>query len=243
MNQNEQDWVFGFAVPLARGAEVFEITHQGQTLFRKRGSANSPTVELLSPNGGEVVGGDTMTVSWQADDGDGDVLLFDVQYSSDNGRTWKLLATEVLSTTITLDMETIAGSDGVGLVRVVGNDAVNSSHDTSDGRFTVGKKPPSVRITSHSDGDLIRPGVGFNLRGVASDAEDDYLEGRSLVWSQLEVGQLGTGEGVYVDGLEAGEHTFSLTGTDSDGQRGRDTITLRVGDSPRIYLPLLTRVG
>jgi hypothetical protein len=224
MNQNEEDQMFGFAVPLAHGAEIFEISHRGQTLFRKRASANR-------------------TVSWQADDRDGDVLLFDVQYSSDNGRTWKLLATEVLSTTITLDMETVAGSDGFGLVRVVGNDGVNSGHDSSDRRFTVGKKPPRVRITSHRDGDLIRPGVGFNLRGVASDAEDDYLEGRSLVWTHVRYGQLGTGEGVYVDGLEAGEHTFTLTGTDSDSQRDSDTITLRVSDSPRIYLPLLTRVG
>jgi len=165
MNQNEEDQVFGFAVPLARGAEVFEITHQGQTLFRKRASANSPTVELLSPNGGEVIGGDTMTVTWQADDGDGDVLLFDVQYSSDNGRTWKLLATEVLSTTITLDMETIAGSDGFGLVRAVGNDGLNSGHDSSDCRFTVGKKPPRMRITSHSDGGLHAPRVAAECRG------------------------------------------------------------------------------
>lgn len=241
MNQHEKDWMFGFAVPRSRDAVTFEITHEGQTLYRRRASANPPTVQLISPNGGEFFGGDTMTVSWEAEDPDGDALVFDVQYSSDNGRTWRLLATDVQKSRVTIDMTGVSGSEGFGLVRVLANDGIWSDFDRSDGRFTVAERPPHVRITSHEDGQVISVGQGFNLRGFALDPEDDYLEGSTLTWSMTNRGLLGKGDGVYVPGLKTGEYTFTLRGVDSDGMRGHHSINLTVRDSPTTYLPLITQ--
>ena len=49
-----------------------------------------PQVTLVSPKGGEVWNGKN-TVRWAASDADKDTLLFDIDISGDNGKTWKPL--------------------------------------------------------------------------------------------------------------------------------------------------------
>jgi hypothetical protein len=235
---------FAFAAAHAPGAKVFRIVHQGTVLAEAVASDHAPAVRLRSPRGGEVFG-DTLIVDWDAQDADGDPLLFDVQYSADNGRSWTLVAGDVISTTVTLELDTLSGSEGQGRVRVIASDGVNTATDSSesDEKFTVEGHKPRPRITHPVEGHRVASGAGFNLRGNAWDAEDGYLEDRALVWTHVGRGQLGTGEGVYVNGLPPGTHAFTLSATDSDGQSTRTGIEIEVYDPLMLYLPMLTLGG
>jgi len=238
-NQDDKYGMFAFAVPYAPNARIFEIW-QGDVLLTSATATDiSPTVTLLSPNGGEEVG-ESMTISWKVQDPDSEYLHADVQYSADNGRSWQLLAGDVVSDTVTVATESISGSEGLGLIRVVASDGINTSTDQSSRGFSVEKHAPRPRINSPADGDLYLTGSTIVLRGQAWDAEDGYLKGRALSWTQGGHGQLGTGKEVFVGPLPAGEHTFTLTATDSDRQTGSDTIHVEVRVPELLYLPLLT---
>ena len=55
----------------------------------------APIVEVVFPNGGELLNG-TITVSWNAVDFDSDPLIFNVFYSDNNGSDWTLLVADLL---------------------------------------------------------------------------------------------------------------------------------------------------
>jgi len=238
-NQHDKENVFAFAVPYAPGAKTFEIARGDIVLTSITASVASPTITLLSPNGGEAIG-ETMTISWEAEDRDDDRLYVDVQYSADNGHSWELVAGDVMSTTVTVEADSVAGSDGNALIRVVASDGINTGSDRSDRRFSVEEHAPRALITSPAEGAQILSGRPVILRGQAWDAEDGYLDGPSLAWTHVGHGSLGTGDEVFIEGLEAGQHTFTLNATDSDRRSGRATIHLIVRDNAVMYLPMLT---
>ena len=60
-------------------------------VFKWLAENRAPTVEVISPNGGELLNG-TITISWNAVDFDGDPMTFDVYYSDNNGSDWSPLA-------------------------------------------------------------------------------------------------------------------------------------------------------
>lgn len=57
----------------------------------------APKLALASPLGGEVWKG-SQTLKWSAQDPDADTLTYEVQYSADGGRTWKVVGGEATTT-------------------------------------------------------------------------------------------------------------------------------------------------
>jgi len=68
-----------------------------------------------------------------------------------------------------------------------------------------------------------------------------YGNGDALAWSSDRDGPLGSGRSGGFTALSAGEHTITLTATDSDGMTGAASATLYVGElAPiRLYVPLI----
>jgi subtilisin family serine protease len=93
----------------------------------------------------------------------------------------------------------------------------------------TGDTPPSVSITSPSDGATFDSGASISFAGTASDPEDGDLTA-SLVWATDLDGQIGTG-GSFSVVLNDGAHTVTATVTDSGGNTSSDTVTVTVGDS------------
>lgn len=72
-----------------------------------------PTVTVLQPAAGASVDA-ALTIQWQASDADGDVLLYTVQYSYDNGLHWQTLATDMPGTPDSaVSTFTLLGADGL----------------------------------------------------------------------------------------------------------------------------------
>jgi len=228
-------------VPLAQGVAAVQVRRGETILAERRVSANAPAVQLLTPNGGgELRAGDV--VRWSASDADGDALNFTVQYSPDNGQTWRLVALAQTGDSYTLpDPLGLPGSTA-GRLRVIANDGFLTTQDDSDGTFTVGNSAPLAVIRSPKTGAHAAAGQPVVLEGLATDLEDGPLAEGRLSWRSNLNGALGTGAELLAEGLTAGVHQITLAATDAAGQTTEATITLYVDVAvPNVYLPLITR--
>jgi hypothetical protein len=230
---------FGFAVPYRAdtvGAQVVR-TADNRVMATQQASDNAPTVRVTYPNGGERLGSE-VTITWQSGDRDGDPLLYMVQYSPNLGRSWTTLATDVFSTTLTVETRALAGADRTGLMRVIASDGFWTASDTSNAGFTIAKHPPEVHI-------LAEPGAFFSfgepivLWGVASDAEDFAVCPTQMRWSIPILGEVMTGQQLYLTDMPAGRYLITLEATDNDGMTGSASVPIVVGH--RAYLPALLK--
>src|SRR5207244_2589383 len=159
-------------------------------------------------------------------DPDGDAVKWAVQYSADNGQTWRTLATDITQSSYEADLDELPGTTQARL-RVIGSDGVNTDEDDSDGPFTVPDKPPQALITAPANGARLPAGERIALAGEARDLEDGPLADEALTWSSNRDGPLGTGRDVSVT-LSAGTHVITLSATDSALHTATAAVTLVV---------------
>jgi hypothetical protein len=197
-------------------------------LDSRMASSNAPSIQIISPNGGESLGTQITTVSWSAIDEDGDLLKYVVQYSIDGGQLWVPVAVDWTSNSIELDLNTIPNTDA-GLIRVFATDGFYTSQDQSDGLFRVaGEKTVYVDIF---DGD---GGVYSGDQSIILDGEayTDYgqLPEATLTWSSDIDGVLGEGEELSINAQELteGTHTITLTAEYDDMKTGSESITIHI---------------
>lgn len=88
--------------------------------------------------------------------------------------------------------------------------------------------PPAAMITSPSGGSSFMQGDDINFTGYATDLEDGNLTGKSLVWTSSIDGRMGTGSELLFATLTPGNHTITLTATDSFGLKANDSVQIEV---------------
>jgi hypothetical protein len=218
---------FSFVVPYPAATRFIVFSRDGNVIGTRSVSANNPSVNVTSPNGGEFITG-THTITWTASDPDGDSLTYSVFYSPDGGSQWFPIASGLTETAFSWDTTGFPGSSN-GLIRVIASDGVNTGQDESNGPFTVGKKPPIVTILEPQDNATIIIGDDpVVLQGAANDLEDGILTGVQLRWNSSIDGDLGTGELLVLPTLSIGTHTVTLIATDNDGNSVSDSILITV---------------
>lgn len=213
---------------LAAPATACSITlgHNDDALDTRIISANSPVVNMLSPNGGETWEGE-VTVEWQAGDGDGDDLLFTLLYSADGGMAWQPVATRLSGTAHSVDSSQLPGSDDARL-RILVTDGANTSLDDSDAAFRVVDKPPSVTIITPADGATVGPGEPLTLRGRAVDTLGNALPDDRLLWN-VDGEPVGMGSAVSVF-LDEGVREIALMYMDGDVPVATDSASISIAD-------------
>jgi hypothetical protein len=191
-------------------------------------SDNTPSVMVVTPNGGEDIHGDQI-ISWTANDDDGDKLLFDVLYSPGGGRNWIPLVLGTDRNSFLLETMQIPGSDSA-LIKVVVMDGVNTAYDESDSYFKVVTKAPIQAIISPKEGDIFFKDQIIMFEGYGYDLEDGMVKDSVLQWSSSIDGQLGTGIEFSLTTLSPGIHTIELKTSDKDGNQGTSAISIEVRD-------------
>ncbi len=216
----------------------------GQVLTTVTAGANLPTVTVLSPNGGETLGGDTIPVSWTASDLDGDPLTFNMQYSPDNGASWEMVAQNLTQTSIELPaINFVAGAQA--RLRVWASDGIHTASDESDGPFTVPNHVPMVEITQPAGDVTIAISQTLGLEATAYDVDTGTMPDEQIQWSSDRDGPLGNGAQLSVAALSVGTHTITVRADDGQGGVATDSVRVTVLESPlpptSVYLPLLMR--
>lgn len=214
-------------VPFIAGTTDYVLLHETIELARRSVSRSVPEVEVITPNGGEGFE-NIFTIEWKADDADGDPLRYTVQFSADNGSTWSVVATDLVTPSIEVD-ETfnLPGTYNQALVRVIATDGTNSASDVSDGTFSLLPRAPRGFISQPSDGEVFGYGEQITLAGRGFDIEDGMLKNEQLAW-QIDGQMVGFGREVVLDSLDIGEHTVTLWALDTHQLSDRQEITIHV---------------
>jgi hypothetical protein len=233
--------IFDFSLPMNTQATRIVLLHNGIELDSRTASANAPTVNVTSPNGGETLGGSKATITWTAADPDGDPLSYIVQFSSDGGQVWQTVASHLTETSAELDLSAIGGTSA-GLVRVLATDGFYTAHDESNGPFTIQPHAPQVTIRGPQGGTSFTLDQTVILIGDAFDAEDGQVGEAAISWSSNLDGPLGSGRSLAVNAalLSEGIHTITLTARDSDGQIGSAIVSILVSHSRPAAAPRLS---
>jgi len=233
---------YGFldSLPIPNGTvALMDVVADDNTVIMSRTvSANAPTIALTSPAGGEAI--DTsMTLSWTASDADDtDARYYTLQYSANNGKTWRALFTNLPSpidpitnkpmqnVSMLLDkLSGLPGSDNA-LMRIMVSDGYNTASATSQ-PFKMSNRAPEPHIVAPSPYTQYNAGQMILLKGNAMDAEQGGLPSTSLSWSVDGVA-VGMGSDVIVNDLAPGEHTAQLSVVDNAGNPATASITFTV---------------
>jgi hypothetical protein len=228
-----------FVMPWAEGTTSVALVYQGEVWDERPLSANAPTITITSPTTETSwADGGTGSLSWSADDADGDPLTYAVFYSPDYGQSWTLLATDLTETIYEVEVDSLAGSSD-GRFRVVANNGINIGYAETPAAIIIPNKAPFVTLANPLPNSEFVPGGLVVLVGSATDLEDGNLPDEKLVWSSDRQGELGYGSSLPIATLEPGTHQITLTATDSYGISSSETVSVYIGY--RLYLPLIVK--
>jgi hypothetical protein len=194
------------------------LSYNGMALATLTASPEAPTLTLTSPNGAQNLTNGTLNVAWTGSDSGGETLVYMVQYSADNGATWKTLAVDWPDQSLEVDSSYLSATTQ-GLIRVVATDGINTTTAQSAATFTIPPHPPVVSINAPSDGSSFVGNQQLFLDASVQDMQDGVLSGTNVQWQSDIDGPLGTGPIVNFAGsiLSEGYHTITVTATDSAG--------------------------
>ncbi len=136
-----------------------EISDASGLLAGRDVSASPPVVEILAPLADVRIAEDeTLELSWQASDPDGDALGFVLQWSRDGGATWEALETEFPEPRLVLSGRELGLTED-GRFRVIASDGVRSAFAETAEPVRVGEEPaPTLPSLPSLPGRLDPPG-------------------------------------------------------------------------------------
>lgn len=225
-----QSQSFRLTLPDIQGVQSLILTHKGNEIDRLERSEASPTVTVVSPQGGETWESSGY-VAWSAFDQDGDELRYTVVYSPDNGKKWHPLAWSIAETSLTVDPSKIPGSESAK-IRVIVSDGMNTTYAESYVPFTVKEKGPKAYILAPDDGTSYQAGEDLLFIASGYDLEESILPDRYMHWS-FDGTVFGCGRKIHTR-LPEGVSTIKLTVYDSRGNYSTTSISLTDESSPTV---------
>jgi hypothetical protein len=198
------------------------------------GGVNAPNVSIVTPtNGSTWQIGKLQTVQWISNSPSGSPLVALVQYSPDGGKTMLTLGRDINNTgsnnTLSVNPDELPGSNNATIYIQVTDGA--STAIASSGPFTVQDKPPSVHIVDPKTGSQVSASLPISFEGIAYDRQESLTD-EQFVWSSDLDGTLGKGQQLSINNLTAGNHTITLTVTNSKGLTGKEMVNLNVQQVP-----------
>ncbi|HUD47917.1 MAG TPA: hypothetical protein VMR33_13870 [Candidatus Baltobacteraceae bacterium] len=217
-NDTNQTAVFVVSLTNDPSIQSLVLWYNGALLATLNASPISPTLMLTTPNGGQNFTTGTVNVAWSGSDADGDTLSYAVEYSADDGATWRMLAVDWPGQTLGVNISELAATTQ-GLMRVIASDGFNTTVAQSAATFTVQRHPPAVWINAPRDGSIFIGDVQLFLDASVTDMQDGLLDGTNVQWTSDHDGPLGEGDQVTFDAIQLSEgyHTITVTATDSAG--------------------------
>ncbi|MBI4877428.1 MAG: choice-of-anchor D domain-containing protein [Acidobacteria bacterium] len=134
---DEQSFLFELDAP--EGLERLALTRDGREMAALAASRGAPAIRIDAPSAGAVWPEGNQTLAWTASDADGDPLLFNADYSADDGLTWMPLESGLSEPRLELHTSEILGGDKVRF-RVTASDGLRNAAAEA-GPVTVRQRP------------------------------------------------------------------------------------------------------
>ena len=195
-----------------------------------------PTVTVISPNGGEIIGPAGITINWTAVDPAGLPLNYNVYYSPTGGSAGSFILIVSGLTTTSYFWNTSALPSGQNyIVRVLASNGSESGFDDSNAKFTIDNIPPVVSIDSPPDGSVVRDTVPLFIS--ASDnfclaKVNIYVDGQ-LIYTELE-GSAASTSFIYewdTTQLSEGAHVVRAIAIDCAGNSSLPAVKTYIVDN------------
>lgn len=218
VSDSDLETVYNVGIPWVSRASLIQLEYDGEVVASRSASTFAPAPEVVFPNGGERLSGETATLRWNAPDADGDPVKSTVQLSRDGGTTWRTLATGLSGTELTVSLRGLGGTT-LGRIRVLANDGFLTESDDSDGNFSIDDQAPEIAIVRPSEGDAFAADHPVVLRAVTHDPEEGSLAPSAISWSSDVDGDLGTGDRIdtVASALTPGPHVVTASASDPTG--------------------------
>jgi len=224
-------------VPYIAGTSSVEIEGPAGLLKAVQPGSATPTVNLLTPLGGEILNSTTVTVTWAGIDTDGEALVYHLQYSRDNGQSWEMVAQNLTGNLLALDASNL-GNTTQGLFRIWASDGLHTTSDTTSAPFTVPNHVPTAQIVKPASAVTIAMSETLMLQAEAYDIDTGSLSDQQLQWASDLDGVLGNGAELSVAALTPGAHTITLRADDGEGGVVTATVSVTVvGDESQVPPP------
>jgi len=176
-----------------------------------------------------------LAISWQAEDPDGDRLVYTVYFRGEGEREWKLLKANVRESSVTLDGDTLA--DGRYFFRVQASDRESNPADSAreaeliSSPVLIDNTPPVITVTSQE----VRNGlldVVFSGADAASALRRCEYSLDAGPWVPLQsqdgvIDSLMERFVLHLENVPAGEHMLVLRVVDSGNNAGLKKLVLR----------------
>jgi len=205
------------------------VVFEGKVLASRSKSQNTPTVEVLYPNGGENLSSDPVVVQWKGRDMDGDKLSFIVRYSADAGASWETIALEWPNESYEVSLGELKGTSQ-GIIQVIASDGFHSTKDESDKVFSVPNSSPQILKTTPNGNPLHTGDKLIFLKVDTYDSEDSEIPDSNIKWeSNIFAEQIaGNNLAFRASDLPEGDHLATVTVVDSGGLSASETVKFRV---------------
>jgi len=202
---------------------------------------HKPTIRIHDPDPRKNnTANEEFTITWTADDEDGDEVYIRLQYDEDDqvGDGVNITNNWVLASLSEWDWDTTEVPEGKYYVYAVVDDANGSqAHRFSDGKVTIvhpepgENTAPTIAIETPEDGEYVNGTIWINGTAHDADGNDDIERVRirigSLKWKTCD----GTTEWSYewdASNDDNGEITITVEVEDGEGATGTDEITVTV---------------
>jgi len=218
------------AAPATSTSATYSITVTDSAAGSPATSAGTPTQRLARASAEQI------QLSWQAEDPDGDRLVYALFFRGDDEREWKLIKEDIEETTLALDAHVLA--DGKYFFRIVASDRrANAPEWAREAELVsapvlIDQTPPSLRLSA--------PRPSGSAVEVEAEAEDAASALRSADYS-LNAGRwtpLVSEDGIIdsrrenfrirLADLARGEHLLVVRVFDSAGNAGLARSVIRI---------------
>jgi ligand-binding sensor domain-containing protein len=214
--------LFQLRVPFPVSATKAEIVHDNNILWSKTVSPNAPTVSVTAPNGGTFNAANPITVTWSANDLDGDALQFGLDYSADNGANWLPINPYIVGNSLVWTPGYVTATN-TARVRLRASDGFNTAFATS-AQFALTAQAPQAIILSPDEGATFAEGETIELKGLS--LTNDGLDAGSFLW-QLNGATVGATRTISTPLTAIGVNTITLQIT-ANALNGSRSITVTV---------------
>ncbi len=216
---------FHLIVPVPGEMEWLQILHKDKLLKQINRSAESPSVVLVYPNGGEhFQAQENVRIEWISEDIDSPDLQYSVHYTPDEGKRWYLIAHGLKTTSYTWNTESLPGGSKA-FIQVRASDGFNEGVDKSDAFFMVEGKPPVAAIFYPKTGSNYLQGEFIPLQGGVIDMEEGT--GITTIW-RLNGKVVSDKCNELIGPLAPGKYKAEMEAVDTDGFSTRINTTFNV---------------